>query len=262
MKYEWLHEVNPQAKFAGIMCTILITVWMRTTGQDTMGPTTVIDALHAVNDEFIVSTDVTPDEIKECFRLRFEVYCLERSFLPGMNGLEYDEFDARSRHVALWNRDNGELVGTVRMVMPNTESMAHDFPMLHVCDREYLDTLPLRSTVEISRFAISKTRRSSTSSALSRLGLVQGLVKLSGELGMTHWCAVMEPSLLRLLRMTSINFVSVGPLVEYHGLRQPCYNHIGDLLSGVAHGCHEVWRYLTLDGSLWHGRVRAPAIAA
>ncbi len=134
--------------------------------------------------------------------------------------------------------------------------------MLHVCDPSILSPLPVKSTVEVSRFAISKTRRNFATSALSRLGLVQGLVRLSGELGLTHWCAVMEPSLLRLLRATSINFLSAGPLVEYHGVRQPCYNKIADLLAGVAHGRRDIWAYLTQEGKLWRGGPGMPAIAA
>ena len=227
-----------------------------------MGSLSVIEALNAVNEEFIVSTELSSELIRECFRLRFDVYCRERSFLPGVNGLEYDEYDQCSRHVALWSRASGELVGTVRMVMPVAGGADHDFPMLHVCDPMLLDPLPVATTVEISRFAISKTRRTGSASALSRLGLIQGLVQVSAELGLTHWCAVMEPSLLRLLRMTSINFISVGPLVEYHGLRQSCYNDIGDLLDGVAEGRPDIWNYLTKDGSLWRSPVREPAIAA
>jgi N-acyl-L-homoserine lactone synthetase len=232
------------------------------TGAGGMGSISIIEALHAVGEEFIISTDPSPETIADCFRLRFEVYCVERNFLPGMNGLEFDEFDKNSRHVALRNRHSGELVGTVRMVMPVSGGTEHRFPMLQVCEPAHLDLLPVTSTVEISRFAISKSRRGPSASALLRLGLVQGLVRLSGELGLTHWCAVMEPSLLRLLRMTSINFVPVGPLVEYHGLRQPCYNHVGDLLDGVAAGRRDIWKYLTMDGKLWRSRTREAAIAA
>jgi len=227
-----------------------------------MGSISVIEALHAVNDEFIVSANLSSDIITECFRLRFEVYCQERGFLPGANGLEFDEFDEYSRHVALFCRQSGQLVGTVRMVVGAPYAREHEFPMSHVCAPGLLNTLPLRSTVEISRFAISKNRRSSAPPALLRLGLVQGLIDLSGQLELTHWCAVMEPSLLRLLRMTSINFLPLGPLVEYHGLRQPCFNRIDDLLDGVAAGRPDVWSYLTRDGELWRHPLREPAIAA
>jgi N-acyl amino acid synthase of PEP-CTERM/exosortase system len=134
--------------------------------------------------------------------------------------------------------------------------------MLEVCEPTLLSPLPVRSTAEISRFAISKTRRNIMAPALLRLALVQGLVRLSGELGLTDWCAVMEPTLLRLLRMTSINFLPVGLPVEYHGLRQPCHNRIGDLLDGVANGRPDIWKYLTQDGRFWRRPPRQAAIAA
>jgi hypothetical protein len=50
-----------------------------------------------------------------------------------------------------------------------------------------------------------------SSPSIMRLGLVQGLVRISQELGLTHWCAVMEPSLLRLLRRTAIHFEPLAP---------------------------------------------------
>ncbi len=229
-----------------------------------MGVLSIRAALQEVNDDFIVSTDLSSAIIKECFRLRFEVYCLERNFEPGIDGLESDEFDQYSRQVALFHRSSGELVGTVRMIMPPHGSTEHDFPMAHVCDATLLDPLPVDTTVEISRFAISKKRRNCTASAsaLARLALVQGLVKLSAELGITHWCAVMEPSLVRLLRTTSINFLPIGPLVEYHGVRQPCYNRLNDLLDSVALGQPDLWNYLTRQGSLWRALIRQTAIAA
>jgi N-acyl amino acid synthase of PEP-CTERM/exosortase system len=87
-----------------------------------------------------------------------------------------------------------------------------------------------------------------------RLALVRGLVALSAQLGVTHWCAVMEPSLLRLLRATSIFFENFGPPVEYHGLRQPCYNGVGDILDRVAEDRPLLWQFLTANGALWDRR--------
>ena len=97
-------------------------------GGDGMASMSVIDALNAINDEFIISTDLCSDAITECMRLRYEVYCMERGFLPGRGGLEYDEFDECSRHVALWSRGSGDLIGTVRMVLPVTGQTAARFP--------------------------------------------------------------------------------------------------------------------------------------
>jgi N-acyl amino acid synthase of PEP-CTERM/exosortase system len=84
-----------------------------------------------------------------------------------------------------------------------------------------------------------------------RLGLIQGLVRLSGESGTTHWCAVMERSLLRLLQSTAIYFQPIGPLVEHHGIRQPAAAPLSTLLRRVAAEQPEVWQFLTDAGRLY-----------
>jgi hypothetical protein len=82
--------------------------------------------------------------------------------------------------------------------------------------------LPKATIGEVSRFALPKDRGICISAdvrSLLRLALIQGAVWLSAEAGHTHWLAVMEPTLLRLLRATGLHFVPVGPPVVYHGLR-------------------------------------------
>ena len=84
-----------------------------------------------------------------------------------------------------------------------------------------------------------------------RLGLMQAIVRLSREQHLTHWCAVMEPKLLRMLAAMSINFEPIGPLVEYHGLRQPCYGEIATLLSDMRREVPAYWDVVTDGGVLW-----------
>ena len=211
----------------------------------------IAKCLREIEDQFYVKIVDDMSLLEQVYELRYQVYCTERGFLPGQGGLEYDEYDHRSRHIAMLTRDSDELVGTARLVLPNLDCPSESFPMQHVCDASLFNEVPLETSVEISRFAISKQRRSATSAALMRMGLVQGLVSASAELGVTHWCAVMEPTLLRLLRMTSIYFEPLGPLVDYHGPRQPCFNNLDDLLDAVHAEKPDIWRYLTVGGSAW-----------
>jgi N-acyl amino acid synthase of PEP-CTERM/exosortase system len=67
----------------------------------------------------------------------------------------------------------------------------------------------------------------------------------------------MEPALLRMLRHLGIYFESIGPVVEYHGRRQPCFSNIEELLATTWDERPDVWEVLT-DG----GRLRAPPTAA
>ncbi len=210
-----------------------------------MTAVSVAEAIFAVQEEFDVRVADTPSLVRQAYELRHQVYCVERGYLGGSAGLEVDEFDERSEHVVLVSRDSDEVIGTVRLVLGSPERPEDSFPMQRVCRPGTLSQLPIETTAEVSRFAISKTRRSGTAAPLMRLGLVQGLVRLSGDLGITHWCAVMERSLLRLLLSSSIQFRPLGPVVDYHGPRQPCFNSLTRLLDRVAIERPEVWSFLT-----------------
>ena len=61
---------------------------------------------------------------------------------------------------------------------------------------------------------------------------------------------MMEPTLLRMLAAMAIRFRAVGPLVEFHGLRQPCYCNLADILEAVRRERPAFWSVLTDGGVL------------
>ena len=61
----------------------------------------------------------------------------------------------------------------------------------------------------------------------------------------------MEPALLRLLARLGIHFEDVGPLVDYHGRRQPCVINIETMLTQVHRERPDVWAILTEGGQHW-----------
>ena len=62
----------------------------------------------------------------------------------------------------------------------------------------------------------------------------------------------MEPALLRLLAALSIRFEPLGPLVRYHGMRQPCYCEVETMLGRVKFEQRALWEVLASDGSDLH----------
>lgn len=213
----------------------------------------LLESVAAARAEFSITVADTPSLVAEAFRVRHQVYCIEREFESGMNGLESDDFDDQAQHVLLRHRASQAIVGTVRVVMPNASALSASFPMQRVCQSGVLSSLPLRSTGEISRFALSKDRRADAGSAavFMRLGLMQGIVRVSRDAGLTHWCAIMERSLLRLLQSTGIHFRAIGPVVEHHGIRQPAFGSIDEVMDRMWAEARPVWDYLTADGALW-----------
>jgi hypothetical protein len=43
----------------------------------------------------------------------------------------------------------------------------------------------------------------------------------------------MTPALIRILKHVGMECHAVGPLVEHHGLRQPCIAKVTELLNGI-----------------------------
>jgi N-acyl-L-homoserine lactone synthetase len=215
--------------------------------------TAFTDAIHAAQDELIVEVATSSEQVLDAQRLRYRVYCQERGFEPGKNGLEQDEFDPASRHVLVRSRISGIVLGTVRIVLSNASAGLDGFPMHRACEPWVLAPLPLTSMGEISRFALTRDRAgiSPAASALMRLCLVRGLVQVSADQQLTHWCAIMESTLLRLLRATAIYFVPVGPTVEYHGTRQPAVCAIDTMLNRMKLEQPTLWSYITDNGALW-----------
>ncbi|MDF1552123.1 MAG: PEP-CTERM/exosortase system-associated acyltransferase [Deferrisomatales bacterium] len=234
-------------------------------------------------DFFRISIARTEQELEDVQRLRYQVYCLEREFEKEedcADGLEKDPFDSRSVHAYLRHLDTGVLAATVRLVLADPADPAAAFPIEEHCgdtfDREFRPAeLPRRQVAEISRFAISSEFRKRRKDnpygiPLSKeqehrleaerrilpfmtIGLFRAIVEMSHEHGITHWYAVMEPFLMRLLKRFGIIFPPIGPLVEYHGKRQPCLALVDDVLRGIGETNDDVLSFITRNGELWNG---------
>ncbi len=107
---------------------------------------------------FAADTNLGDEE--RVFALRYQVYCLERFFLPAENypdGLEQDGYDAYSTHIAAYSL-SGLLVGSLRLVTPPDGGR---FPFLDHCIQLFADRIrpPDDEYVEISRLVISKLYR-------------------------------------------------------------------------------------------------------
>ena len=220
----------------------------------------------------------TPELRREAYRLRYQVYCVEHSFLdPAANpgGLERDEYDDHAVQGILIHRATGATVGTVRLVLHRPGMPQGCLPVHDVCDPRFYDLslLPLETTCELSRFAFSKTflrhlgggggetDRNDCARGSQRMlpHIWLGLMSLALQMGMVHGvhtvCAISDPALLRLVARLGIHFEPLGPPVAYHGLRQPCFARVATLVNRVKSEHPDVWELIT-DG----GRVLPPHV--
>ncbi len=202
---------------------------------------------------FSVMRADTPDLLREVYRLRYQIYCIEHAFEDPNDhfaGEEVDEYDCRSVHAALVHRSSNQVCGCVRLILPSERAA---LPITKCVSRDAAATLVTRHTAEVSRYAVSKAfRRRAGESEYSdvrfgdlgqvelrrlmphiTLGLMLAVATLSEACGISHLAAVMAPALLRLLRSCGMEFATLGPPVEHHGTRQPCFASVRDLLAGV-----------------------------
>lgn len=238
-----------------------------------------LDILRHFDAMFSEAPASTAADRRDAFRLRYQVYCLDRGFEDAEtcpNGMERDDYDDAALHCLLRDRHGKRPLGTVRLVRASTTSRGIEgLPLAdyaHVESLDVLRSLPRKSTAEVSRFAIARRAREilwqpQNASAVGRiptqdleysskllpymsLGLIRGLVRLSMEHGVTHWCLAAEPSLLRRLRSFGLHFLNAGPLVEHRGLRQVCYANLQELLARAKSEHPEFWDVITVGGFL------------
>ncbi|MGF1630355.1 MAG: PEP-CTERM/exosortase system-associated acyltransferase [Kiloniellaceae bacterium] len=213
----------------------------------------------------------------EVFRLRYQVYCVENPFedpTGNPDGLERDAFDERAVHCLLRHKRSRAWAGAVRLILPNSGDPSHSFALQDVCNDPIVsdpERFPVLRMAEVSRFCISKDFRRRQGDWLypqsnepedrenelrvipnMTLGLIEGLVQMSLDNGILYWCAVMERPLLRLLSRLGIHFEDIGPLVDHHGRRQPCFLKLDTMLMQVREERPDVWEILTDGGQHWN----------
>ena len=231
---------------------------------------------------------ITVDEswvVDEAFRLRYQIYCVEQGFEDASyfkDKREFDDVDCRSVHGIVRHLTSGITAATVRLVLPDPNNPEAAFPIEAHCrdslkvGSPLLKGVPRHSIAEISRFAVSKDFKRRLGEArhvagvgpdhdkyLKQgpsgkraiphliLGLFVAIVRMSAEQNITHWYAVMDLSLLRLLSRFGIDFVPIGDPVDYHGLRQPCFRSVDEVLAGIWRKRLDIWQLITADGTVW-----------
>jgi N-acyl amino acid synthase of PEP-CTERM/exosortase system len=181
------------------------------------------------------------EQLYETFRLRYQVYCLEREFLPAEEhptASESDHFDAVSEHFSAYDRHQ-QIAGSVRLVGHSPE---HGYPFQSHCP-VFSDAWlpPNEEAQEISRLVVSKLYRRRQGDnwfgvseenpddlpediAAKRgghpiivLGMYREMYRYSKQNGVNYWYAAMERSLVRLLGRYGFDFKPVGPQIDYYG---------------------------------------------
>ncbi|TWJ13765.1 PEP-CTERM/exosortase system-associated acyltransferase [Geobacter argillaceus] len=210
----------------------------------------------------------TSDQLQKAFQLRYQVYCVEKQYesCDRSLGMEFDAFDDQSVHTLLVDSQENA-VGNVRLILPKYKQLDQSFPIQKICNHKMLHDRQFifGGAAEVSRFAISKSlggqgQRVVPSLPVLSLGLMRGVVRMSREHGVDELFAVMEPALIRLLARLSIHFIPIGPLIDYHGMRQPCHANLTRQLQRTEAENPAVWAFITDEGN-YAGHSTSPMLA-
>lgn len=202
---------------------------------------------------------MTPPEqsaegIQAVFSLRYQVFCVERGFLPQEDfpdQQETDSYDRTAVHFAAIDPD-GQAVGSVRLIH---HVDGEGYPFQSHCPElwpEHRDVIT-NGAVEISRLVVSKhllrqrgneagspfasseltkllpCKRRVTPGEQIVLGLYRAIWHYCKQNNVTHWYAAMERSLARLLGRYGFNFREIGPEVDYYGKVSPFIADIAEI---------------------------------
>lgn len=240
------------------------------------------DLVAAFHKYFVVEPVSTTEQLKEVFRLRFQVYCQEAK-ISGFDPTcfpdcqEHDEYDKRSVHALVRHKPDRALVGTVRLVLCDPQAPEQPFPIESFVgeqlDAQALAELPRTHSAEISRLILSRRFRlrsgefnsprgaetairqpfspSQPHFPHSVLAILVAAFHLTSAYKVTHWLAGMEPGLNRLLKRFALELEPMGPLVEYYGLRRPYRGSVAQILARTYHRRPAMWNLLTDRGRLY-----------
>ena len=242
-------------------------------------------SLKAVFDQYFEVESANSPTLRDiAYQLRYQVYCTETGFedaacFPALR--EQDTYDWHSTHSLLCHKASGEYAGTVRLILSDPDDVSQPFPIEakagHHFDLSKVQPfrLPRRHVAEISRLAITRRFLSRVGDAGQRsgvaiadqngfgqtdehrrfphviLGLYMAIVRMSAEHDISHWYAMMEPSLARLLQRFGIYFQAIGPVMHYRGQRQPYLGVVDDVLAGIHRMRPEIWAFLTENGKYY-----------
>ena len=223
------------------------------------------------------------DALKEkAFRIRHEVLCEEFGYhqvKPEADKMERDHYDEHAHHVLLIHKRSGEAIGTVRVVMPNTEDLHNSFPLQERFQGGRMkDEGALQTMCEISRLCVLKQFRSRQGDEGSPLGCVHdqdketfmdratrrvarriipfapiGLIRSSFEIaireGQTQCCVLLETPLIDSFERLGLICHRIGPVIDYEG-RQPVLIDIFTSIHNMRIKQKAIWDVMTNNGLL------------
>ncbi len=205
------------------------------------------------DDRFQVFLADDPESRRLHFRLRYRIYCEERGYEePDLfpNRLERDDADDHASHFLVRDRESGEWVAAMRLVLPG----AVPFPIRSHCgldDAGADPQVPWTRCGEISRLGVVRqqpgTRRTGPAGSTAKAGVAArnlpevmfGLFRAAyhhcNRLGLEHCLWMSTAGMVRLLRRFDLPMRPIGESCRFRGVRHPYIIDVEAFWQGMVH---------------------------
>jgi len=121
------------------------------------------------------------EQVLECFKLRYEVFCHEMAGKPKKVGLDYDRYDAVCDHLIIVHQESQKIVGTYRMNFSGTSDMFYtdsEFQMESWLNRQSAEQSLF---IELGRACIHHEHRRGSVIALLWRGIAEYMKLMGAE---------------------------------------------------------------------------------
>lgn len=176
--------------------------------------------------QFYIAND--PQEIKDIYRLRYQVYCEEYGYIDKEkhpDGMETDKFDKHSSYLVIRDKQN-IVAATVRIIHNSPEGFPIQEHFKFNIDTSKIDNEHL---VEISRLIVAKKYRRKHLIVF----LLKGLSVYAINKKVSHAYCVIDEKLYPLLRKLSVPVRIIGDKQLYQGVTFPCIIVISEWIEEV-----------------------------
>ncbi len=245
---------------------------------ETMEQRSFTAAYHKTFKLYNCATELQKDQV---YRMRNSIYCREHGYespTAPESYIERDEYDDHAEHFLLRHRISNEMVGSLRVVLPNEQKPDESFPMQKICDHPLLqfDSRAL-NICEISRFCMAPRfrQRGADGKFLSsyhaqdknghrsgnitfvrrrisypQAALLQGAFETALRTQIMDCIWMVEPDHLPSLRAIGFDYHVLGLRVDHHGGMQPLIFNIKHVLDGIKDAAPACWDVITDGGRL------------
>lgn len=215
------------------------------------------------NDTFSVIPVMRPQDLDNVYKLRYEVYCLERGFEDSSQFLhkqEVDIYDARSIYTLLQHNESGEFLGTARIILPDRnhiDDVSYDhFPAQNLSNHSMVydeDIFPNNRTAEVSRICYSQKKVSelginAMEQKLILPGLLSGVYMLCDLYQVDTLMALLEKRLIDRCHQIGFSPGAVGDSIEHKGIRHLVSYDRSQCADFVREKNIELWKIITSNG--------------